>query len=368
MIGPVYPYKGGIAHNTSLMYKALSKRFTIKLVSYKLQYPKLLFKKEQKDYSNDSFEIKGTHFWLNTINPFNWIRTASKIKKEEPKYLLIQWWHPYFAPCYIALGILLRKIPIIFICHNVFPHERFFLDKFLAKSVLKRGTYFIVYTKEEEENLYSIKPDAQAKLTPIPSFQVFKMKGITKEEGREILGLEKGDHILLFFGLIREYKGLKYLLQAMPQIVQENGKIKLIVAGEFGLHRQNYEQLINELNIESQVIIFDGYHPDHEVEKFFAACDMVVCPYVSATQSGIVQIAYSFEKPVLATNVGGLPEVVDDGYTGYIVEPCNSTQIAEKVNLFFLENHSDMMRTHIQREAGKFSWDRMTELVETIVG
>jgi glycosyltransferase involved in cell wall biosynthesis len=367
MIGPVYPFKGGIAHYTSLMYQALTKKFPVELVSYRLQYPKFLFKKEQKDYANDRFEVKGTHFWLNTINPFNWMKTASFIKKMKPTHLLIQWWHPYFAPCYIALGILLRKIPITFVCHNVFPHERFLLDRFLTNRVLKRGTHFIVHSKEDEANLRSIIPETRIHLTPHPTYQTFKMKGMTQTEGKELLELGQNENLILFFGLVREYKGLKYLLRAMPQIIQADKNIKLIVAGDFGTEQQDYQQLIDELQIQNYIVVFDGYQPDHEVEKFFAACDLVVCPYVSATQSGIVQIAYGFEKPVLVTNVGGLPEVVEDGKTGYIVESCNPTQIAEKVNLFFGEKQAGMMHEYIHKEAERFSWDRMTELIEMIV-
>ena len=151
LIGPVFPYKGGISHYTGLMYRCLASKHSVEMISYKMQYPKLLFKKEQRDYSNDAFKVDDTKFLLNTANPFNIICTARKIAKGNPEKVIIQWWHPYFAPCYRLLtGILKRKrTKIVFVCHNVFPHERFPLDKQLTKMALKSGDEFILHAKGE---------------------------------------------------------------------------------------------------------------------------------------------------------------------------------------------------------------------------
>ena len=153
LIGPVYPYKGGIAHYTGLLYRALSKENNVYMMSYKLQYPKFLFKKEQKDYSNDTFKIDNTDFYINTANPFSWIATAAKIRRMKPDLVIIQWWHPYFSPCYWTICKLLGKIKVLFTCHNVFPHERFPMDRFLTKHVLANGDYFIVQSSQDEADL-----------------------------------------------------------------------------------------------------------------------------------------------------------------------------------------------------------------------
>ena len=312
LIGPVYPYKGGIAHYTSLMYQALAKRHDVEMISYKMQYPKLLFKKEQKDYSNDMFKVEGTQFIINTANPFNIMNVARKIKKMKPDVVISQWWHPYFAPCYWILeSVLGKKIQKMFICHNVFPHERFPMDKFLTKLVLKKGDAFIVHSKSDGEDLLTIKPNAKYRQNPHPTYNAFKIRNITKSQARDELHKSQDEKLLLFFGFVREYKGLKHLLNAMPKVQEKTGDVKLMVVGSFGEDKEEYMRLIRENHIEDLVEVIDGYTPDNEVEKYFAACDAVVLPYESATQSGIVQIAYGFEKPVIVTNVGGLPDVVN---------------------------------------------------------
>ena len=227
LIGPVYPYKGGIAHYTSLLYKALSKENDVLMISYKMQYPKFLFKKEQKDYSNDTFKVEGAEFLINTANPFNIWKVGKSIKKMKPDMVLLQWWHPYFAPCYRILEKSLgKKIKIVFTCHNVFPHERFAMDKFLTKIILKRGNGFIVHSKKDEEDLKKIKENPNYKFNPHPTYNAFKLRGITKMQGRQEIvdkdGFDIDDktQLLLFFGFVREYKGLKYILNAMQNIKQ----------------------------------------------------------------------------------------------------------------------------------------------------
>lgn len=272
-----------------------------------MQYPRFLFKKEQKDYRNDMFKVEGTKFWINTANPFNIIRIAHRIKKMKPDLVIMQWWHPYFAPCYFVLeNALGKKIQKMFICHNVFPHERFPMDKFLTKLVLKKGDSFIVHSKSDGQDLLSIKPNARFEQNPHPTYNAFKIRNITKEQARQELRKSNDEKLLLFFGFVREYKGLKHLLYAMPLIKEKLGNIKLMVVGSFGDDKEDYMQIIKDNQIEDSVEVIDNYTPDNEVEKYFAACDLVVLPYESATQSGIVQIAYGFEKPVIVTNVGGL--------------------------------------------------------------
>lgn len=367
LVGPVYPYKGGIAHYTSLMYQSLAKKHDVTMVSYKMQYPKFLFKKEQKDYSNDMFKVEDTKFWINTANPFNIIRIAQRIKKMKPDLVIMQWWHPYFAPCYFMLeNALSKKIQKMFICHNVFPHERFPMDKFLTRLVLKKGNSFIVHSKSDGQDLLSIKPNARFEQNPHPTYNAFKIRNITKEQARQELRKFNDEKLLLFFGFIREYKGLKHLLYAMPLIKEKLGNIKLMVVGSFGDDKEDYIQIIKDNQIEGCVEIIDSYTPDNEVEKYFAACDLVVLPYESATQSGIVQIAYGFEKPVIVTDVGGLPDVVTDGKTGYVVESKNPCKLADVVEQYFTENKEEEFVKNVREEAYRFDWERMVEKVERL--
>lgn len=367
LIGPVYPYKGGISHYTGLLYRTLSEIYETTMVSYKMQYPKFLFKKEQRDYSNDRFKIEDTKFWLHTANPFNIMATAGKINKLHPDLVIIQWWHPYFAPCYWILTKLLRNTKILFVCHNVFPHERFPMDHMLTKFVLKQGDFFISHSKSDKKDLLEIQPEAKCSVAVHPTYNAFKWSDMQKPEARKLLGISETKKVLLFFGFVRPYKGLKYLLEAMPEILQSVPDTELLVVGEFGKDREEYMQLIREKQVENAVTCYEGYIPDKEVEKFFVACDVVVLPYESATQSGIVQIAYGFEKPVIATRVGGLPEVVLDNKTGYVVGKENPIAIAAAVEKFFLDKKEDEFRENIKKEADKYSWSRMRETIERLV-
>lgn len=371
LIGPVYPYRGGISHYTGLMYRELSKKHDVEMISYKMQYPKVLFKKEQRDYENDSFKIDETNFMIHTANPFNIIRTANYIKRKKPDMVIIQWWHPYFAPCYYLLAKFMGKQNLTFVCHNVFPHERFPLDKKLTRLTLRNGKHFIVHAKEEEAELKQIMPNPDCQVTPHPSYNAFCFEHMTKAQARERLGLDFNEKVLLFFGFVRPYKGLKHLLNAMPKIKECLGNVKLLIVGEFGSaeDKGDYVGQIKDLaasnpDLEDSIVIYDGYTPDREVEKYFAACDMVVLPYESATQSGIVQIAYGFERPVVVTNVGGLPDVVSDGRTGYVVPPQNAEALAEAIVRYFAENKEAEFSENIAAEAYRFSWERMGEVVE----
>ena len=366
MIGPVYPYKGGISHYTGMMFRELAKKFDVSMISFKMQYPRVLYKKEQKDYENDSFSVAGTEYLIHTANPFNIINIAKQICARKPDMALIQWWHPYFAPCYLILEHFLKKIPIVFVCHNVFPHEKFPMDKKLAGMVLKRGDAFIVQSKSDQNDLLTLKAGAVCKCTPHPSYQAFRMDGMNKQEARGRLGIDDDEKVILFFGFVREYKGLKHLIYAMPEIVKAMDHVKCLIVGDFGSDREIYMDLIEKTGCSDSFAITEGYIPDKEVEKYFAACDLVALPYESATQSGIVQIAYGFEKPVIATEVGGLPDVVIDGKTGYLVPPQNSKKLAAAIVRYFEENREDEFRENIKKEAYNYSGERMTEVVEEL--
>ncbi len=370
IIGPVYPYKGGISHYTGLLFRALKDWYDTQVVSYKMQYPKILLRREQKDFSNDTFKVEGAEFLIHTANPFNILKVSSNLKKRKPDAVIIEWWHPYFAPCYLLLMSKLKKIPKIFICHNVFPHERFPMDRMLTKMVLKKGDGFILHSGTEAKDLLSIRPDANYKIQVHPTYSAFNFNNVTKEEAREMLHLAPEEKVLLFFGFVREYKGLKHLLNAVSILKEEgltNLPLKVLVVGDFDGDKETYLKQIADAGIEDAVQIVDGYVPDQEVEKYFAASDLVVLPYESATQSGIVQIAYGFKKPVIVTRVGGLPEVVDHNQTGLIVEPKDPKSLALAIRRFFTENLAEAFQPYIDETEYRFSWDRMRETIDLLV-
>lgn len=369
LIGPAYPYKGGISHYTGLLYKALVKQGQqVFLHSFKFQYPSLLYHKEQKDERNPQFKIENINYSIHTMNPLNWLSAARKIRKDDPELVIFQWWHPYFVPCFWSLCKLLRKRKVLFICHNVFPHERFPMDRFLAKLMLRQGDYFIAQSRMDAEDLLSVKSDASYVVTPHPTYNAFKIKNLSMKEARQILKIQDQTKTLLFFGFVREYKGLKYLLQAMPEIREKVSDTQLWIVGDFGSDKDEYMKLIRELDIGEQIKVVGGYIADTEVEKYFAASDLVVLPYISATQSGIVQIAYGLERPVLVTDVGGLPDVVTDRKTGYVVEPQSPHAIAEAVQDFFEQNRAEEFAANIREEEERFSWSTFADKLVDLVG
>lgn len=364
LIGPVYPYKGGISHYTGLLCRALRQKHEVIMVSYKMQYPKFLFKKEQKDYSNKSFQVDDTKYWIHTANPINLFLAARRIRKLRPDAVILQWWHPYFAPCYRIIATLLGEIPLLITCHNVFPHERFPLDRFLTRMVLKRADGYIVQSHLDEKDLLTVKPDANYVVTPHPTYNAFKMKNMSRAEARELLAVGHDSPMLLFFGFVREYKGLKYLLDALPEVKKRIPDISLWVVGDFGDDKDVYLEQIEKNRIGDNIRLVEGYVPDQEVEKYFAAADLVVLPYVSATQSGIVQIAYGFDKPVVVTDVGGLPDVVRHKETGYVVPSGNAQEIAKAVISFYQEDRETDWESNIRKQAAEFSWETMVERME----
>lgn len=360
MIGPVYPYKTGLSYYVGLLYRQLVKNHEVKLYSYSMQYPKFMYKKPQKDYEDDVVKVDDVEFILNSANPFSWIKLAKRINKDKPELVIFQWLHPYFAPCYSVMERLLSKdIKIAYNCHNALPHERFPMDKALTKFTLKAADLVIAHSNSDAAILSEMMPKQNVKVNPHPAYNFFKIKDMTKEEGREILKLSADNKVLLFFGLVREYKGLKHLLNAMPDIIKKYPEVRLLIAGDFGGGKDVYDEMIKSLGIGDYIQIHDGHIPIPDVEKFFAACDLVVLPYESATQSGVIQASYGFEKPVLATNVGGLPDAVDNMKTGYIVEPLRPDLIASSVTDFFDNNRAEEFKQNVIDSAYKFSWERM---------
>lgn len=364
IIGPVYPFKGGISHYTGLLCRAMRNAaaasaegsYDVSMISYKMQYPKILFKKEQRDYEDDAFKVEGTEYLINTASIYNIRKCAAYINRLSPALVIIQWWHPYFAPCYSILAGHL-KAPVLFICHNVYPHERFPMDRFLTRRTLKHGDYFILHSSLEADELKGIIPDAKYAVNLHPTYKAFNFEGNLNENTHE--------DTLLFFGFVRPYKGLKILIEAMrllPDVIHLN------VVGDFGGNREEYDAMIREYDLIDRIEIHDGYVPDREVGGYFQACDAVVLPYIDATQSGIAQIAFGLEKPVIATKVGGLPEVVTDGVTGVLCEPSNVNALANAIKKFYELKQTTDFSENIRNDSGRFSWEHMVHTIEELTG
>ena len=371
LVGPTYPFRGGISHYTTLLHAHLNKKHRTEFYTFSRPYPKLLF---PGDASHDSsrMQLSDTEAIpiVDWANPFSWFKTGFLIARWLPDVVIFPWWMWGWAIPFWVIGriVSLREnTKILFICHNVIEHETAFWKRVLSKLALSVGDNFIVHSQEDYENLKRIFPDAEVALNVHPTYEVFKQSDMTKENAREILRIgTKFKKTLLFFGIIRSYKGLTYLIDAMPIIISKIPDICLLVVGEFWENKQEYLQRINELQIDGNVKVIDEYVPNEDVAVYFSAADVVVLPYASGTGSGIVQIAFGFHKPVIATAVGGLPDVVVDGKTGYLVKPRNSEEIADAVISFYRYKMEPKMIRNIMLNKDKFSWSRMVSTIESV--
>jgi glycosyltransferase involved in cell wall biosynthesis len=362
ILGLTYPYRGGISHYTTVLSKALSARHEVQVFSYLRQYPSFLFPgTTQFDASDRRIEVPARHV-LDSIGPMSWVRTARAIEKYSPDLLIIQWWQPFFGA---AVGTVCRVLQgpctVLFLCHNVVPHERSRVDGWLSNYALSKGDLFVVHSGEDLANLKDLLPGADAVVRPHPTYEVFRGLG----EGARQTSERSAERQILFFGYVRKYKGLEYLLRAMPEVLGELD-VTLRAVGEFYDDVSHYRRLVSELGIERSVRLVDRYVPNEDVGGYFSQTDLVVLPYVTATQSGIIQIAYSFGVPVVTTNVGGLPDVVDDGRTGYLVEPKDPSAIAQAILRYYREREEKDFRSTIADYARRFSWESMVDEIERL--
>ena len=302
---------------------------------------------------------------LDSLNPITWLKVFLRTKRVNPELVIFPWWVSFWAPQFWTISLLVKifsKSKILFLCHNVVEHESKWIDKILTTLVLKKGDFFIVHSTEDQQNLLSMFPEAKVSRSFHPTYEVFNLGDFDPDMIKRKYGIE--GNIILFFGFIREYKGLKYLIKALPEVLS-NINVTLLVVGEFWKDKDEYVHLIEELKIEKNTILVDEYVPNEEVGLYFSAADLVVQPYVSATGSGIIQIAFGFNKPVIATEVGCLPEVVQDGKTGYLVPPESSHDLAKAIIMFFQDGNIKEFNNNIRQENYKFSWDRMVETIES---
>ena len=358
LVGPAYPYRGGIAHFTSMLAREFSGEHQVQIVNFSRLYPSVLFPgKTQFDDSDSPLRVDSERL-IDCINPVSFVRAANAIVRFEPDLVVVQWWQPFFGPAFHVICALAKpriKAKIVFLCHNVLPHESSVLDRVLIKIGLAKADAFLVQSTEDGNNLHELKARPRMDINPHPIYDFFNENKTNRDDARRILKLE--GRVMLFFGYIRAYKGVRVLLEAFAECAEELDAT-LLVVGEFYEKREPYDQLVEQLGIGPRVRIVDQYVPNEDVETYFKASDLVVLPYKSATQSGIVQTAFSFEKPVVVTAVGGLPDVVTDGVTGYVVPPGDPESLADSMRRFFAENRASAMSAAIRADRDRFSWAR----------
>ncbi len=365
LVGPATPLRGGIAQYTDQLYLHLSKRHPVEVFTYSRLFPQLLFPgKTQFDTSNTTIGVPSRQT-LDSIGPLSWWRTAAEIVKLQPRVVVVMHQMPFFAPC---LGTLLRRIRRqtasrqILLCHNLIPHETHFFDVPLTRYLIKVPEAFVVLSESVERDLLRLRSNAKVVRVPQPIYDFFPTPP-AQQAAREQLGLPPDQPVVLFFGLVRAYKGLGTLLQAMTSLPQA----RLLIAGEFYQPRADYERQIAELGLGDRVLVEDRYIPNEEVPKYFAAADVVVLPYLSATQSGVSKLAYHFDKPVVITNVGGLAEEVEEGKTGYVVPPNDPAALAVAIEKVLTEKTRIDFASHVREYKKRYSWERVVEAIEKLL-
>ena len=369
IIGPAYPLRGGLASfDERLAREFQSQNDDTKIYTFSLQYPSFLFPGTSQYSSEPAPKDLNIKICINSINPLNWIKVGNELKKLKPDVIVVRYWLPFMGPCF---GTILRRVKknhhtkIICIADNVLPHEKRIGDKQFTSYFIKSVDAFVTMSEKvlADLRLFTDKP-AQKIVHPL--YDNFGEQ-VSKAEARKYLGLNPDDKIILFFGFIRKYKGLDILLEAMNVLKSQNQKsetLKLLVAGEFYEDRKLYDDIIEKYQLQSNIILRTNFINDSEVKYYLSAADFVIQPYRNATQSGVTPLAYHFEKPMLVTNVGGLPSLVPDGKVGLVAEP-NAENIAKKIlELYSLgEEH---FLPHLREEKKKYSWSILVETIKQL--
>jgi D-inositol-3-phosphate glycosyltransferase len=364
IIGTAYPYRGGLAaFNERLAREFMNEGHSVTILTFTLQYPGFLFPGKSQFLEGPAPEGIKIERKINSVNPFNWLSTGCSIKKNKPDLLLFKYWLPFMAPCFGTISRIARSnrhTKVLCIFDNVIPHERRPGDKLFTKYFAGCLDGGIAMSQSVLDDLRLFRKDIPARLNPHPLFDNF---GTLMGRGEAIakLGLDPEFRYLLFFGFVRAYKGLDLLIEAFADDRLKNRKLKLIIAGEFYEESKPYKEMISKYNIKD-IILFERFINDEEVRIFFSAADLIVQPYKSATQSGVTQIAYHFEKPMLVTNVGGLKEIVPDGKCGYVVNT-DPEEIANAITDFYENNRQESFIKGIKIEKEKYLWSRMTASV-----
>jgi D-inositol-3-phosphate glycosyltransferase len=367
IIGPAFPFRGGIANfNNALAQTFYNRGIDVTLFSFTLQYPSFLFPGTTQYEEGDPPKDLKIRTIINSINPFNWIRVARKINKENPDYVIIRYWLPFMAPCLGTIARLLSKqTKILAITDNVIPHEKRMGDKIFTKYFVNACDAFLALSSSVLYDLSKFTKTTAKKYIPHPIYNIFGNK-ISKQDALSNLGLNPEDKHLLFFGFVRKYKGLDLMLQAMADNrIRELG-VKLIIAGEFYDNKSEYTDMIDVLGIKNQIILNSDFIPAEKVKNYFCASDMITQTYRTATQSGVTQIAYHFERPMLVTNVGGLSEIVPNNKVGYVTSQ-DPKDIADAIFDFYSNNKEKEFTDNTAIEKKRFSWDCFVDGIEELM-
>lgn len=364
LLGTAHPYRGGLAAFNERICREFKKEgHEVKIETFTLQYPDFLFPgKTQYSTEPAPTDLEITRS-VNAMNPFNWLSVGRKIAKDRPDVLIIKYWIPAMAPCFGTIARMAKRnghTQVVSILDNVIPHEKRMADKLLSNYFVGAVDRFVAMSKSVLNDLQLFDTQKPRTFCPHPLYDNFGQK-ISKQEALKALNLDPEYKYLLFFGFIRDYKGLDLLLDCMADKRFENEKIKLIVAGEFYGNSEKYFEQEKRLGLKN-IIWSNDFIPDSKVALYFCASDMIVQPYKTATQSGVTQIAYHFERPMLVTNVGGLAEIVPDKKVGYVIEP-DSKVIADAIHDFYQNNREEEFTKQTEVEKQKYAWSRMTEAV-----
>lgn len=369
ILGTAYPYRGGLsAFNERLAREFAREGEEVSIETFTLQYPNFLFPgKTQYSSEPAPSDLQITRS-VNSVNPFNWLCVGRKIAKSAPDILIIKYWLPFMSPCLGSIARMARrngKTKVISILDNIIPHEKRLADKLFSQYFVGTVDGFVAMSKSVLNDLNLFDQQKPRAFCAHPLYDNF---GDQRErvEALKSLNLDPTVSYLLFFGFIRDYKGLDLLLEAMSDERIRQKNVKLIVAGEFYNNSDKYFELEKTLNLGDKVIWHNDFIPDSQVATYFAAADMVVQPYKSATQSGVTQIAYHFEKPMLVTKVGGLAEIVPDGKVGYVVEP-DAQSVADALCDFYDHDKVTVFTENVKTEKKKYAWSRMTETVKSML-
>ena len=365
VLGTAWPYRRGLAvYNERLARQFASEGDEVTIYTFTLQYPSFLFPGKTQYSSEPAPSDLKIIRSLNSINPFNWLKTGRMIKKLEPDILIIKFWLPFMAPCLGKVARMVRrngKTRVVSILDNIIPHEHRPGDRLFGRYFTRSVDGFVAMSDSVLEDLSQFDTVKPRVFCRHPLYDNFGPR-TSREESLKFLGLDLGQRYMLFFGLIRDYKGLDLLLRAYADSRFRKMNVKLIVAGEFYSGSEKYFELEKELGLEGMVVWKSDFVPDSEVRYYFGAADIIVQPYKSATQSGVTQIAYHFEKPMLVTDVGGLAEIVPDGKVGYVVNPVEN-EIADALVDFFENNRQDQFTDGILAEKKQYAWSNMTRSV-----
>jgi D-inositol-3-phosphate glycosyltransferase len=371
LIGSAYPLRGGLAtYNERLIREYRKMGDEASIYTFSLQYPGFLFPGRTQYSTEPAPEDIPIRIKINSINPLNWLKVGNEIRKIRPDLVIVKFWMPFMAPCFGTICRIIKKnkhTKIISIIDNIIPHEKHMGDRLLAQYWVNCVDGFIAMSRSVLDDLKTFykKKNKPTLFCPHPLYDNFG-DPVPKEVAKQKLKLDPRFNYILFFGFIRDYKGLDLLLKAFIDERIKRLPLKLVVAGEFYCDPAPYNDLIDKGGLKGSVIMSNDFIPDSEVVNYFCSADLVVQPYKSATQSGVTQIAYHFNIPMIITDVGGLSEFVPDGKVGYVVDP-EPSKIADAIIRFYEEKKEEEFSNNAAVEKGKYSWGKMIEAIDELL-